>query len=527
MLRGLVILSAAAVSGLFGQSPQVAPKFEVADVHVSSPTANPRAVDGVMQAGVYRLRGANMVDLIRTAYDVEADDVLGGPKWLEWNRFDVIAKTPAGTTPENLKPMLQDLLADRFKLGVHKETKAVPSIVLAMGSAKPTLAEANGAGDSGCHNRPQMAQPGKVPYAMVVCQNMTMQAFAFALRGLGGPYMTGPVVDQTGLKGTWNFTLAWTARAQLAQAGPEGVTIFEAVEQQLGLKLEQKDVPRTVMVVDKVNERPSENPPGAAALLAAQNKFESGEIKPSRPGAPMGGGGFQPAGRVDLRGLPLMFLITVAYDLSPADEIVGAPEWLTGNSPRFDLTAKAPTSGGPSNALIDTSELGQMVRGLLTERFKLAVHFEDRPVATYVLLADGPKLTRADVANRTSCKVGPAPAARTANQFLPVLQATCRNMTMAQFAQQLHTMAPAYFSRPAQDATGIEGVWDFSLTFSAIPPENGGGAGRIGVPAGADVAGPVSLLDALSSQLGLKLEIQKRPAPVLVIDHIEEKPVEN
>src|SRR6476469_4150719 len=97
-----------------GQSTVPKPAFELTDVHVS-----PRGISTAMRvssrAGRYEIRNATMVDLIRTAYTVDADEVLGGPTWLEFDRFDVIAKVPSKTSQETLKIMLQALLADRFK----------------------------------------------------------------------------------------------------------------------------------------------------------------------------------------------------------------------------------------------------------------------------------------------------------------------------------------------------------------------------------------------------------------------------
>src|SRR5690349_2397150 len=104
---------------LLGQ-PAPAAKFEVADVHVSVPLENvPPALNfsvrvGVPRNGRYEIRRASMLDLIRTAYGIEADKVVGGPHWLEMNRFDVVAKVPPNASRETVMPMLQALLAERF-----------------------------------------------------------------------------------------------------------------------------------------------------------------------------------------------------------------------------------------------------------------------------------------------------------------------------------------------------------------------------------------------------------------------------
>ena len=136
-------------SAAFGQIDT--PQFESADVHVSAHTPNPNMRGGgSIRGGRYEIRTANMVDLIRTAYGVEADKVLGGPSWLEWDRFDVIAKAPPATSIETARLMLQGLLADRFKLVVHKDTKPLASYALTSGKGKPKLKESDGSGETGC-----------------------------------------------------------------------------------------------------------------------------------------------------------------------------------------------------------------------------------------------------------------------------------------------------------------------------------------------------------------------------------------
>ncbi len=105
-------------------------------------------------------------------------------------------------------------------------------------------------------------------------------------------------------------------------------------------------------------------------------------------------------------------------------------------------------------------------------------------------------------------------------------------MTMAQFAEQLPTMS-AYVQTPVSDATGIEGAWDFTISFSPIQLTNLAASRGIDAPpqssttAAADPNGALTLFAAIEKQLGLKLEMQKRPMQVLVIDHMEQKPTDN
>jgi uncharacterized protein (TIGR03435 family) len=151
-LAGAVFVSALA----FGQSTESKPAFEAADVHTSAPTRNPYLRNFGLRNGRYELRYATMVDLIKTAWDIEAEKVLGGPNWLEYDTFDVVAKVPSGTTPETARLMLRTLLADRFKLVLHNDTKPVPTYAL-KSLKQPKLKQAEGSGESGCQFTPPRA----------------------------------------------------------------------------------------------------------------------------------------------------------------------------------------------------------------------------------------------------------------------------------------------------------------------------------------------------------------------------------
>ena len=528
----------------FAQSKPPQPTFEFADVHASPRTMNP-IMRSVLRGGRYELRNANMVDLIRTAYGVDPEKVVGGPNWVEFDRFDIIAPAPSNTPPETLKLMLQALLADRFKLVVHNDTQPIAGFVLTIGKGKPMLKEAQPSGNPGCQFQPRIpvaSVPGQIsiPPITVSCHNLTMEAFAAELRRLANGYINNAVVDSTGLTGSWDFDLKWTPQGLLPLAGSDGITIFDAVDKQLGLRLEEKKLPAPVIIVDQVNRTPTDNPADIEAKLPTlpPAEFEVADIKPTMPGArpPEGGRfGFLPGGRVNLPGFPLRVAIELAWNLNFFGEIVGAPKWL--DSARFDIIAKAPPAVAPPNgAPAPLLDLGPMLQALLKDRFKMETHFENRPVTAYTLVAVKPKLKKADPSSRTGCKLGNAPVVANFGSFsVPTLLVTCKNITMAQFADQLQMIAGAYVRYPVLDGTGIIGAWDFTFSFTAIPPNQL--AGMRGAPpaalpaetaaAASDPVGGTSVFDAVEKQLGLKLEVQKRPYPVFVIDHIEEKPTDN
>jgi uncharacterized protein (TIGR03435 family) len=528
VLAILVVIVAA-----FGQ-PSDPPKFELADVHPSPHVTNPFMRGAVLRSGRYDVRTATMLDLIRTAYGVDAEKIQGGPSWLEIDRFDIVAKAPQSTSPETVKLMLQNLLADRFKLKVRMDSKPLPVFALTVGKGKPKLKESDGDANSECRFEPQNPQPGTIPNVLINCRNRTMEQFAQDLHNFAGGYLTNPVVDQTSLKGAWDFKMTWTARGALAFAGADGISIFDAVDKQLGLKLEAQKQAVPVLVVESVNEKPTENPPGVAASLPPPPpaEFEVATIRPSMPGATNMMGRVE-HGRVDVQNFPLKNLVMFAWDIN-ADELLAAlPK--SAESTRFDIVAKAPPP--PPGFDVDIEDLRQMLRNLLADRFQMKAHMEERPVEGYVLSAIKPKLQKADPSNRTGCKEGPGPDGKDPRVANPILSRLlyCQNMTMAQLADQLPNLANGYAHVNVLDATGLTDAYDFTLSFSAVGLLRGGLPGQpvpatgsaAGTAAASDPSGALSLPDAVNKQLGLKLELKKRPMQVLVIDHLEEKPSEN
>jgi uncharacterized protein (TIGR03435 family) len=511
----------------FGQSPQ---SFQAADVHPSPPgTAATMRI--YSHDGRYEIHNATMIDLVRTAYTIDAHKILGGPNWIEYDRFDIIAKLPPNTSRDAVKPMLQALLTDRFKLQVHNDVQPVAGLALTLGKGKPKLKESNGSGEPRCpwqYVRVPNAIPNEPSITLIrlSCHNMTMEGFVAQLGTLASGYVANSVVDLTGLKGAWDFDLGFTAYDRFSVPGSDGISLSDAIDKQLGLKLEQHKLPAPVLTVDSVNRRPTDNSPDLESKLPLlpQPEFEVVAIKPTVPGADRlpQNIGVLPGGRVNLPMLSLKLLVSAAWNLNPADEIAGAPKWL--DSVHFDISAKAPLSlipeGGGAVLLRD---LGPALQALLKDRFKMEVHFEDRPVMAYTLAAVKPKLKKADASARTGCKTSPRGVVTvTPSGFmLPTRVVTCQNITLAELAEQLHIIAPNDIRYPVVDGTGLDGVWDLSFTFDP-PIVRGGWA-----VAGPDPVRGTTIFNAVEKQLGLKLEAQKRPYPVMVIDHIEEKPTDN
>ena len=533
-----------------GQSTNSQIKFEIAAIQPSAPSTRTFMSGPYLHPDRYEIRNATMVDLVRTAYGIDPDKVSGGPNWLEFDRFDLIAKVPAGTQANALKTMLQDLLAERFKLVVHSDTKQFPAYALSLGKT-PRLkeADASSAGSGGCSFRgnsspplPGATGPGGPMILTMSCHSTSLTAFANSIRGFVGTSATngGPpqVIDKTELKGVYDLDLKITMDNGF---GGSDSAFIDAIDKQLGLKLETIQVPMPVIVVEKVNRKPGDNPPDAAkSFPPLPTEFEVVSLKPGTPlplPTPGRGNVRTPPyqnDRVNLQNNSVRQLINLAWNLTPADTIAGAPKWL--DSDHYDLVAKVPVAAAPAGrGPVDIDAYRPMFKAVLEDRFQMKVHFEDRPTDVYVLTAVKPKLQKADPANRTKWTEGPGPDGkdpRKTNQALNRL--ICfQNVTMAQFAALLPVVAGGYLRTPALDNTGLDGGWDFTLSFSAAGMVNGmsgrgGDAGpNAAVPSASEPSGGLSLFDAINKQLGLKLVTQKRPMPTLVIDHIEQKPADN
>lgn len=510
------------------QPAPAALQFEASDVHRSTSATNPQTYrsGGFLRGERYDLRKATIMDLIRLAWGFEPDRVFGGPTWLELDRFDIAGKAPASTMPQQIQLMLQNLLAERFKLVLHQDERPMSVFALRVGKG-PKMKEATGSADPECKYEPQ---PSGSPYIVYACRNMTMAGFAQQIRGMDGVYLADPVVNSTGLKGSWDFDLKWMSRSRVLPGDMERTTIFSAVDQQLGLKLLAEQVVAPALVIDQVREEPTPNAPNIAEFLPSRVlQFEVASVKQSRPDVHDGYMGGTAGGGIEARGETMRNLFATAWDVhwDHVDEMIaGAPKWM--DTARYDIQAKPPADvNGPApqrTSFVD-DDLRLMLRALLIGRFNIRTHYENRPVEAYTLVATRPRLKKADPGHRPNCK-----EARTVEndprdrnpRLSRLLQ--CQNVTIAEFADQLMALSPNDFAYSVVDATGITGRWDFMLNYAPT------GDRRIPVGAreqDADPSGAATIFESINKQLGVKLELRKRMLPVLVIDHIEEKPTEN
>jgi len=241
--------------------------FDAADIQVSkAPDQGPSA--DFKPGGRAELRNASLKKMIFEAYGVPENMVIGGPSWLDSDHFDIVAKAdPKSTIPELLR-MLQTLLVERFKLKIHWDRKVVPVYALVVGKGGPKLKEsAAGDGKRNCQRR---AVAGATPgWAELTCTNMTMADLAELLPETAPAYVDLPAVDLTGLKGAYDLKLTWTGRYFLEGTKRDdqgnllpaagGFSIFDELQKDLGLKLEQRKLPRPTVVVDSVERTPTDN----------------------------------------------------------------------------------------------------------------------------------------------------------------------------------------------------------------------------------------------------------------------------
>jgi hypothetical protein len=191
-------------------------------------------------------------------------------------------------------------------------------------------------------------------------------------------------------------SISYTPRGIIGPDGPiaGSISLFEAIEKP-GLKLDPAILPLPVIVVDSVSQKPTANMPNVAESLHVApppTEFEVAELKPTEPGFQGMRLQIQPGGRVNIAGRSVKFLIRQAWDLTE-EMIAGAPKWM--DTDRYNIVAKAGT------AEMDIDELWPMLRALLVDRFQLKTHMEERPVTAYTLVAEKPKMKKADPASRT------------------------------------------------------------------------------------------------------------------------------
>lgn len=267
----------------FGQAGEGSLSFEVASVRPSGPQSvrGSNGGPGTRDPERFTFSKAVLRDLLFRAYGVEDYWAqISGPGWIDTDEYDLSAKVPPGTTKEQFQQMLQNLLAERFKLVIHHDTKVLPVYELTVAKSGPKLKEsapdpaaqglppvqpAFGAEDK--NGFPQLP-PGRATWMMMNRAGRSrlaaQQQRASVLTSILRMPVDRPIIDKTGLTGLYDFTLEFDPRAATGGTPLDGreapaPDIFIAVQQQLGLRLVEAKAPFDVIVVNQAQRVPTEN----------------------------------------------------------------------------------------------------------------------------------------------------------------------------------------------------------------------------------------------------------------------------
>ncbi len=242
-----------------------AQSFEVASIKPNA-SSDHRVMIRMQPGGRFSATGMTTRMLITQAFDIREFQVMGAPGWTDSDHFDINAKAESSMeriTPAQLRPMLKSLLVERFQLKYHEETKELPvySLVVAKSGAKLKASET----PQGGAPVPQMRRIGR---GEMNANGAPMAVVAWMISQLLGR----DVIDNTGLKGNYDVKLEWTLEpgqggafpgappppGALPPADANGPTLFTALQEQLGLRLESTKGPVTVLVIDSI-AKPTEN----------------------------------------------------------------------------------------------------------------------------------------------------------------------------------------------------------------------------------------------------------------------------
>jgi uncharacterized protein (TIGR03435 family) len=223
----------------------VAQGFDVASVKANKSGLFASSLE--RSGGQLTLRNASLRECTELAYGVlDKHYALSGPTWLDSDRYDIVAKASAATSREQLLMMLRRLLADRFNLKVHQERRRVRVYALVVARGGPKMKAASGVRSNFTFG-----------VGHVAASELAMAEFTDRLSG--PVFQLGiPVIDSTGLAGTFDFVLDWSSGDAAAEA-PAKPSLFTALEEQLGLKLRPAKSMIDIWVVDHAERAALEN----------------------------------------------------------------------------------------------------------------------------------------------------------------------------------------------------------------------------------------------------------------------------
>jgi uncharacterized protein (TIGR03435 family) len=431
------------------------------------------------------------------------------------------------TNPMDLvRPVLKEVLTQRFHLTFHTEDRPLPGFLLTVSKGGLKMTETKQPSDSpNCHSAQDKDTPGQYS---ISCTSMSMAQF---LTYYGGIYQHA-VIDKTGLTKSYDFT--FKLKLTDFRTRDEYVRAYtEVFRDQLGLLVTAGDVPQPAMVIDKVDRTPTPNAPDIAKAIPPlpDLEFEVASIRPSADGDPQGM--IRPTGsQITFTGFLLQELIGRAWDLPTAatlgDALTSMPKQ------RYTVLVKLPPEIDARAVWQDQDQVADMLKRLLVDRFQIKYHWGDQLRTGYVLLPGTPKMKKADPGSRSFCKFGPPPGEKDMETADSVYDREfhCQNVTMDQFADLLQSIAGVEIKTRVPNKTGLEGAYDFTVYFTTghkirVDAQAADAAAKQAGNATAEPSGGVSIDEAFRKELGLKLEQQQLMLPTLILDHFEKTPTEN
>jgi uncharacterized protein (TIGR03435 family) len=220
--------------------------FEIASIKLH-PGIITFSADPSVKGNRVTATASTLFDLIEVAFHARRDQILGAPGWAGSDHYDLEAKAGASViTTGQMRQMLQTLLAERFQLRIHHETREVPMYALVVGKKGPKLRESSPDEEP----RGRIAGDGLGVHMVVANGTMSQLANRLSSNGAGRP-----VIDKTGLTGIYSYKLDW---ANEAGTDSELPSLSVALQEQLGLRLEPAKGDSDVIIIDRV-ERPSQN----------------------------------------------------------------------------------------------------------------------------------------------------------------------------------------------------------------------------------------------------------------------------
>jgi uncharacterized protein (TIGR03435 family) len=244
------------IAGFFcGLTLVFAQSFEVATVKPGDP-GDHRRMFRILPGGRFSASNVTVKELIIFAYELKDQQLSGGPGWTGSETFNVEAKPESSAPPDQLKLMMRTLLADRFKLSMRRESKELSVYNLVIGKNGPKM--------TASHDSDVTRRNVRMGRGQIEAQQVSMATLADVLSKVSGR----TVLDKTGLAAAYDLKLEWTPDAgegpiigdnpAAAPSDSSGPSLFTAIQEQLGLKLEAQKGPVDVFVIERV-EKPSEN----------------------------------------------------------------------------------------------------------------------------------------------------------------------------------------------------------------------------------------------------------------------------